>query len=189
MNTVIEYPMTKREKVNLVNKLRKSKRNFKESSDFQEFLIDCYLFLGPSAYGSRIEKRWIKEMGYKKMSTYNRGDYMDGDEYVEFKASYESFDRYTFLHIRPHEDVDRYDLFTVDKKFKHNVYSIPKEKIGDFIHNKKLLGGVCNGTSEANENNQTVEYRFTIKKNQLELLEPYLTTGKKVKKTYEKFWI
>ena len=173
-------------KTDLLNYITTMKENFIESNDMKEFLIDCKLALHSSAYGKRIEKRWIKEMGYERVLHFNRGDYIDGEDYVEFKVSYESFSRYTFLHIRPWENVDRYDLFLVDENFNYNVYEIPSEVILEFIENG--MAEVCNGTKEAAKINDSKEYRFTLTVEQLNLIEPYLTVGKPKQKLHSKFW-
>jgi hypothetical protein len=154
--------MTYDEKLRLIKELTQQKTKFIESKDFSEFIIDCKLFLNPQSYGSKIEKRWIKDNGYKKVkSTLNRGDYQDGDEWVEFKVSFESQGRWFLLQIRPYQDIDRYDILLIDADMKPTIYKLSKDKMKELVDK---FGDVCHGTKTSNQNNTNLEYRITLTK-------------------------
>lgn len=154
--------MTYDEKLRLIKELTQQKTKFIESKDFSEFIIDCKLFLNPQSYGSKIEKRWIKDNGYKKVkSTLNRGDYQDGDEWVEFKVSFESQGKWFLLQIRPYQDIDRYDILLIDADMKPTIYKLSKEKMKELVDK---FGDVCHGTKMSNQDNTNLEYRITLTK-------------------------
>lgn len=175
--------MEKGIKLKLLEEIESTRCNFRESTDFNHFLLDCKLYLNPSSYGKKIENRWIRENLYKKISkNLDRGDYVDGDKYVEFKVSYKSRNTnntWSFLQIRPYQMIDRYDLMIIDYKMNYSVYSVPT------IEMKKILGlygEACHGTLKSNMNNDNIEYRITVRENMLHILQPY-----KFKTTINKF--
>jgi hypothetical protein len=152
--------MTYDEKLRLIKELTQYKTKFTESKDFAEFIVDCKLFLNPQSYGSKIERRWIKDRGYKKVkSTLNRGDYKDGNKWVEFKVSFESQGKWFLLQIRPYQKIDRYDILLIDKDMKPTIYKISKDKMKELVDK---FGDVCHGTKMSNQDNINLEYRITL---------------------------
>ena len=102
--------MNKFQKLDLLKELKYKGENFVEPEDFQEFLIDCKLYLKPSSYGTRIQNRWRTDHNYKSVkSSEDSGDYKDSDEYVEFKVSYVSKGEWFLVQLRPYQNINRYD--------------------------------------------------------------------------------
>lgn len=154
--------MTYEDKLTLIKELTKKKKHFTESRNFSEFIIDCKLFLNPQSYGSKIEKRWVRDNGYKKVpSSLNRGDYRDGEEWVEFKASFESNGRWFLLQIRPYQEIDRYDILLIDENMNPTLYKVSKDKMQDLVNK---FGAVCHGNKLSNQDNTNLEYRMTLTK-------------------------
>ena len=171
--------MNLEQKVELLNDIRYKKSNFQEHNNFKEFLADCKLYLNPSGYGARIESRWILDNGYEKIkSTLGKGDYKDGNEFVEFKVSYKSKDeKYNFLQFRPFQDVNRYDLMMIDYDMNYSIYQIPKNDMVEILENSST---VCHGTKEHNILNENLEYRITIDSSLLKKMNNFLITKTKI---------
>jgi hypothetical protein len=177
--------MNLEQKVELLNDIRYKKSNFQENNDFKEFLADCKLYLNPSGYGTRIENRWISDNGYKKINkTLGRGDYKDDNEFVEFKVSYKSNEKYTFLQFRPFQNVDRYDLMMVDYKMNYSIYQIPKNNMIEILQNSNE---VCHGTKEHNILNENLEYRITMDSSLISKLNNFLISKTKTELP-KNFW-
>ena len=58
-------------------------------------------------------------------------------------------------------------ILLIDKDFNYTLYSIPKDEM------TKLELEVCHGTKNSNKDNQNIEYRYTIKKNELNKIEKF----------------
>jgi len=170
--------MNLEDKLELLNDIRYKKLNFQENNNFKEFLADCKLYLNPSGYGTRIENRWILNNGYEKINkTLGKGDYKDGSDFVEFKVSYKSNEKYTFLQFRRFQNVNRYDLMTVDYNMDYSVYQIPKN---DMITLLEDSNEVCHGTKEHNILNENLEYRITIDSSLINKLSNFLISKTKI---------
>ena len=167
------------QKIQLLNDIRYHKSSFQEKNDFREFLVDCKLYLNPSGYGTKIENRWILENGYEKLSNkLGRGDYKDGIDFVEFKVSYKSNEKYTFLQFRPFQDIDRYDLMMVDYNMNYSIYKIPKNIMIKLIEES---ADVCHGTKEHNILNKNLEYRITMNDILITNLDKFIFKNTKTK--------
>ena len=159
------------DKITLLEFIDRQKKNFQEPNDFREFLIHCKLVLNPQSYGAKIQKRWIKDNLYTSVSSSeNRGDYKEGTSFVEFKVSYQSNEGWTLLQLRPYQDIERYDILLVDKKYNYRLYKIPKEIMENLI---EKYGGHCHGTKVSNMDNKNIEYRMDIQKKRLHEIEQY----------------
>jgi len=177
--------MNLEQKVELLNDIRHKKSNFQENNDFKEFLADCKLYLNPSGYGTRIENRWILDNGYETIhKTLGRGDYKDGNEFVEFKVSYKSNEKYTFLQFRPFQNINRYDLMMVDYNMDYSIYQIPKSDMVKILENSNE---VCHGTKEHNILNENLEYRITMDSSLINKLNKFLISKTK-KNSPNIFW-
>ena len=183
---MISITSTKIEKKNLLKVLEEAKKNFVEPDDFEDFLVSCKLFLNPQSYGTKIQNRWRKDNGYKKVnSSLNLGDYKDESMYVEFKVSYISNNQWTIIQIRPYQKIQRYDIMLIDEDYKDKLYKIPKDKMNILIDK---YGDVAHGTKGSNLNNKNLEYRMTIKKNMLPEIEQYISNTTKTKNNIERFF-
>ena len=85
--------------------------------------------------------------------------YVDGDEWVEFKVSFESQGKWFLLQIRPYQDIDRYDILLIDADMKPTIYKLSKEKMKELVDK---FGDVCHGTKMSNQDNTNLEYRITL---------------------------
>tara|TARA_R100000908_G_C3747510_1_gene142560 strand:+ start:1438 stop:1989 length:552 start_codon:yes stop_codon:yes gene_type:complete len=176
---------TLEQKIQLTKERRSMRKNFVESTDFRTFLVDCYLYLNPSSYGTKIQERFRKDNGWGKVkASDNRGDYKTEKDYVEFKVSYLGvMDTYTLKHIRPWQELDRYHVVLIDSSFDYTIYDIPKNDMNEFVHK---YGSACNGTSTANSKNEKVEYGWDFKNNNLYQLENFvMKPSTKINKFFE----
>lgn len=143
-----------------------SKKNFIESDDFDEFIVDCKEWLSQGSYGSRIEHRLIKDLGLIQVDkSKDKGDCVDiYNNYFEIKTSYTSTNKnWNLLHIKPYQDYKYMLILIIDimDNFKQHFYLIRKE---DMNKDNFKSYGYSNGTKETNEYNTKVEYRVTISK-------------------------
>ena len=165
--------LTNEQKLQFTKERMKMRKNFFESPDFRTFLIDCYTYLNPSSYGTKIQERFRKDNGWSKVkASENRGDYKTEKGYVEFKVSYlGAMNTYTLKHIRPWQELDRYHVLLIDSQCDYTIYDIPKNDMNEFIDK---YGKPCNGTSTANAKNQKVEYGWDFKNTGLYRLENFV---------------
>jgi hypothetical protein len=185
---LITLTSTKKEKKQLLEHLSKCEKDLKnnEPEDFEDFLICCKLFTNPQSYGTKIQNRWIRDNGYHKVnSSKNCGDYKDMDSYVEFKVSYFSNNKWTLLQLRPYQKIDRYDIMLIDKNYKYELYEIPKKQMDRLL---KQYGDVAHGTKDSNIENKNLEYRISIKKHMLLIIEKYLVKKINQKNNMERFF-
>ena len=166
--------LTISDKINLLESIERKKRNFKEPTDFKDFIIDCKLYLNPQSYGTKIQNRWKTINKYLTVSAYlNRGDYKDDKEYVEFKVSYLSSDnKWSLLQLRPYQKLDRYDVMLIDGKFNYTLYKIPKDKMKSMI---LKYASAAHGTKDSNLLNENIEYRMDVKYDMLYEIESFIS--------------
>tara|TARA_Y100001937_G_scaffold24256_1_gene34906 strand:- start:803 stop:1348 length:546 start_codon:yes stop_codon:yes gene_type:complete len=164
---------TLEQKIEITKERRRMRKKFVESPDFRTFLVDCYLYLNPSSYGTRIQERFRKDFGWEKVSALeNRGDYKTIKDYVEFKVSYLGIaNKYSLKQIRPWQELDRYHVMLVDSSFDYTIYDIPKHHMDELVYK---YGSLCHGTSTTNLKNQKVEYGWDFKENKLYELERFI---------------
>ena len=161
------------DKISLLESIEQKKRNFKESTNFKDFIIDCKLYLNPQSYGTKIQNRWRAVNKYNSVkSNKNRGDYKDGLEYVEFKVSYLSDKKWSLLQLRPYQKLDRYDVMLIDSKFNYTLYKIPKDKMKSMIFK---YASPAHGTKVSNSVNENIEYRMDIKHDMLYEIESFIS--------------
>ena len=172
---VRERTKSKLDKISFLKEQEHKKKYLVPSDDFEEFLIDCKIYLNSQSYGIKIQNRWREINKYKKVkSSEDRGDYKDGSTYAEFKVSYFSDGKWSLLQLRPYQPVDRYDILLVElgnTNMNYTIYKIPKDKMKYLIDR---YGETAHGTKQSNLDNNNIEYRITIKKNMLHEIEPYI---------------
>jgi len=128
--------------------------------------ITLMQMLTPQSYGSRIQGRLIKELGFKPIkATKNSGDCIDtfGDEW-EIKASIitKSNNRLNMVQIRPWQDVG-YICVAFDTRVEPSeieVYRLDGNQMKEEC--EKLKASSAHGTKTANENNKNIELRIDI---------------------------
>lgn len=142
------------------------KRNKDKSVDyklnFQDFICQCYVNLNPNSYGTHIEDYISRSIhGYNIRASAERGDFVVGDYYFEFKASYlsEKYSSYSLTHLRKWQQFNYYlcCFIDCDDNFKSYFYLIDKNMV------EKMNLSFMNGTPKSNENNTNVEMRLTVK--------------------------
>ena len=161
--------MSIEEKFKLLDLQECGKHSISTTQPFSNFLLDCKLFLSPSAYGKRIEKRWIEDHRYKKINEKTGiGDYTHSSKVVEFKTSYMSDSNkrgklvWRILQIRTHQKIDRYDLLLIQREkkgFKYFEVRIPA---------KVMHTLACDYGSATHNGNFDTGYSLTITKAMLE---------------------
>ena len=156
--------MSIKEKFKLLDLQECGKHSISTTQPFSNFLLDCKLFLSPSAYGKRIEKRWIEDHRYEKINEKTGiGDYTHSSEVVEFKTSYISnSSKWRILQIRTHQKIDRYDLLLIQREkkgFKYFEVRIPAKVMHTLAYDF--------GSATHNSNFDT-GYSLTITKAMLE---------------------
>ena len=147
--------------------------------NWDEFVLLCYNTRTPQSYGALIEKRIIKNNGFRKLkSELNVGDAEENGLNKEIKISISADDdqpTFNIVQIRPHADISSYLIWfiEIDKNcmILNHTYEVPKEDM------MKIPGiGGAHGTKISNVNQKNVEYRVTVKKNSIawKFLQSYL---------------
>jgi hypothetical protein len=147
--------------------------------NWDEFVLLCYNTRTPQSYGALIEKRIIKNNGFRKLkSELNIGDAEENGLNKEIKISISADDdqpTFNIVQIRPHADISSYLIWfiEIDKNcmILNHTYEVPKEDM------MKIPGiGGAHGTKISNVNQKNVEYRVTVKKNSVawKFLQSYL---------------
>jgi hypothetical protein len=147
--------------------------------NWDEFVLLCYNTRTPQSYGALIEKRIIKNNGFRKLkSELNIGDAEENGLNKEIKISISADDdqpTFNIVQIRPHADISSYLIWfiEIDKNcmILNHTYEVPKEDM------MKIPGiGGAHGTKISNVNQKNVEYRVTVKKNSIawKFLQSYL---------------
>ena len=147
--------------------------------NWDEFVLLCYNTRTPQSYGALIEKRIIKNNGFRKLkSELNIGDAEENGLNKEIKISISADDdqpTFNIVQIRPHADISSYLFWfiEIDKNcmILNHTYEVPKEDM------MKIPGiGGAHGTKISNVNQKNVEYRVTVKKNSIawKFLQSYL---------------
>lgn len=133
----------------------------------KDLFFEIMSYLHPSTYGKYIQDRYIYDKGLESISSLeDRGDCMDvNGNYYELKTSFiDSVNsRINVVQIRPWQNIDFYDIITIDKRenpFDVGVYRLSKN---DMEYECSLLGSTAHITSEASRFNKNKELRFTLK--------------------------
>lgn len=121
--------------------------------------------LSAQAYGTRVQK-WLTEFyGWATVPAgADRGDVLDGDGlYQEVKVTFltASNPGANFVQIRPHQNLDGYELFVVLHDFNVVRFRLTKKQMAAEL---ALFGQTAHGTTKAVAGNATREYaiRFTL---------------------------
>jgi hypothetical protein len=136
-----------------------------QNMPWEDFLCGMQ-FLAPQAYGSRIEKRIIKENKLEKVSSAKGlGDFIDSmGDYWEVKVSLVTHadSKIDIVQIRPWQQV-KYMLVAFDLFNKPNTSYVFHLSKADMERELKLLKATsAHGTKQANKGNANVEYRFSL---------------------------
>lgn len=146
--------------------------------NWDEFVLLCYNTRTPQSYGALIEKRIIKNNGFRKLKSELNIDAEENGLNKEIKISISADDdqpTFNIVQIRPHADISSYLIWfiEIDKNcmILNHTYEVPKEDM------MKIPGiGGAHGTKISNVNQKNVEYRVTVKKNSVawKFLQSYL---------------
>jgi len=124
--------------------------------------------LTSQSYGSRIQNRLIKLLGFKKVAaTRDAGDCEDAyGDFHEVKASIvtPTNPSLNFVQIRPWQNIKGYIGVAFDTRvdpMRIEVYTLDKNQMKDECGLTKASS--AHGTKEANKNNSNKELRFDIK--------------------------
>lgn len=113
----------------------------------------------------QVEKFLSKRLSWKKLSaSENKGDFYDeeSDKYIELKVSFPNkANTLNFRQIRLWQPVDFYVGIYVDEDILENslVFKISHEEMEKLILEH---GCATHGTKQANENNNNIEYSYTL---------------------------
>lgn len=138
-----------------------------DSLSIEEFILAMQM-LTPQSYGSKVQNRLIKELGFKPiLSTQDTGDCEDtfGDRW-EIKSSIinSSNDSLNVVQIRLWQDVKGYVAVVFDTRVSPmdiQTYRLDKSQMEKEC---ELCGAnSAHGTRTANQNNKNIELRFSIK--------------------------
>jgi len=133
----------------------------------EDFILVMQM-LTPQSYGSRLEKRLIKQLGFNRIkSDKNMGDCEDsfGDQW-EIKSSIINIsnDCLNMVQIRPWQDIKGYIVVVFDTRIDPidiQVYRLDKNQMDKECD--LCSANSAHGTKNANKNNKNVELRFSIK--------------------------
>lgn len=116
--------------------------------------------LNPQSYGSRLERRFIREFGWEGVSSrIGRGDAVDPatGEHYEIKTTLitRSNNRANFVQLRSHQDIAGYHCFIIEEDARiHHLYLTKEQMIAE----EAAAGGQsAHGTQNAIANNDTTE--------------------------------
>jgi len=152
-------------KVDCIRAEAKKDKSFGFNWNFDEFLKAMYL-LTSQAYGPRIQTRIINELKWVKIkASQNLGDAlaMINNTYYEIKVSLisSSNSSMNLVQIRLWQNVN-YLCFWFDiRTSKFSVYILTHDQMK--AETELMMASAAHGTKEANEVNQNVELRLSIK--------------------------
>lgn len=133
-----------------------------EEKELFKFL---FLFFTPQSYGTKIEKRIIRDFNLEKVpASLDKGDFKTKNEkYGEVKTSFlDSEGKFHFVQIRPYQDNDYYLLVSILPKedFKIMYFVIQKHELEKFLEDVKANN--CHGVLKNMDDEGHIEYRFSI---------------------------
>ena len=143
-----------------------SDRDFGFNMTLKEFIKHMSL-LNPQSYGSRIERRIIRDSQNTKVnSSLGRGDMVSGgDSYYEIKNSIvtDANNALNIVQVRLWQDIDyylciAYDLRDLDN-FKSYIFLLTHDEMKEQC---RYQANAAHGTNDANVDNTNVEMRFSI---------------------------
>lgn len=130
--------------------------------------------LTAQSYGSRIQNRFIKELGLKKVSAgENMGDCVDNmGDFYEVKCSIITVTntRLNFVQIRPWQKIKGYFGIAIDTRVEPTrieVYRLDKSQMEEEC--ERMKASSAHGTKEANKHNENKELRFDLTIDQRDL--------------------
>lgn len=126
----------------------------------KQFVLHCYAFLNPQAYGSQIQKRFINVNNLQHVpSTVGRGDCIENSSFKEIKSSISAEGEFSIVQIRPHHNLKSYLLlfFKIcdDGEVENYFFDVPS----DILYSMKL----SNAHGKKESKNLEKEYRMTVK--------------------------
>ena len=141
-------------------------KEFGFNMPLKEFIKHMSL-LNPQSYGSRIEKRIIRDsQNHKVSSSHGRGDMVsDGDSYYEIKNSIVTGgnNSLNIVQVRLWQDVDYYLCIAYDlrdlENFTSYIFLLTHEEMKKQC---SYQANAAHGTGLANKDNLNVEMRFSI---------------------------
>lgn len=134
----------------------------------KEFIKNLFLYINPQSYGSRIERRIIRDSQNTKVnSSLDRGDMVSGGgSYYEIKNSIitHSNPQLNIVQVRLWQEVDyylcvAYDIRDIDN-FQSYIFLLTHDEM---FEQCKYQANAAHGTKGANDLNENVEMRFSIK--------------------------
>jgi hypothetical protein len=149
----------------LINEMN-SNKDFGFDMPIKEF-IQHMSMLNPQSYGSRIERRIIRDsQNYKVPASLGRGDMKSaGESYYEIKNSIvtDANNGLNLVQIRLWQDVDYYLCIAYDirdiENFKSYIFLLTHDEM---VEQCKYQANAAHGTTKANIDNTNVEMRFSI---------------------------
>lgn len=161
----------------LAEERAKNKNKVEDGLDFDIFLAACYVKCSSQSYGPKIEKRVLKEFGFKKIPQKDgEGDLLSTEKTKfpffdfelgkksEIKISYLSTNKsWNLIQLRPYEKFDYYIFLLIDpyNKCEFEWFILNKDDVND--ENFKLNS--IHGTKKSNEQNTNIEYKLMVEKN------------------------
>ena len=133
--------------------------------DFNVF-ISKMLCLTPQSYGARLEGYMIKQFGLRPSDEKDKGDFIDQfGGYHELKVSLLTPTNFSLnlVQIRPWQDVS-YWCIAIDTRclpYEEYIFALTKKQMEYELETMKATA--AHGTQTANEHNQTVEKRMSLK--------------------------
>lgn len=131
-----------------------------EGMNWKQFAKWTVQVRNPQSYGAMLEKRYIHELGLKKIdSKEGRGDFMNlkTGKYTEFKVSVAkplTNRAVNFVQIRPHHEIDDYNLVIVDKNTgKSELFVMTKANMTKELeaHGGLAHGRIADAAHDKNE--------------------------------------
>lgn len=156
-------------------KLNPNLELFQSTSDAEVFFTVMSMESAQSK-APAAEKFLEKKLQWKKIkASENRGDFYDAEnnKFIELKMSFNNqANTLNFRQIRLWQKVDCYLGIYIDENNIKNslVFSIPHEEMKQIIANN---GCATHGTSTANELNINVEYSYSLRLTNQELLSQW----------------
>lgn len=168
-------------------------RYFKESSDGKpefgydlslNFFLKIMKFLTPQSYGSRIQNKLIKSLGFSKVDQrLDKGDYKDqfGHHYeVKISLITETNNSLNMVQIRPWQEIKGYICIAIDLREDPKIYTFKLNKEEMKAECELMKASSAHGTKNAVKNNENIELRMGLKidlknKDFLRWKEKYLT--------------
>lgn len=145
--------------VDEVRKQIKNKNFEKECNTYPwSFFIRTMRLLTAQSSGARIQNYFINFYGWGKVNqSEDRGDARIGEKYFEIKITLISGSNTgaNFVQIRPHQNIDYYELFVIDAENAITRYRLTKDQMQSEI---SLVGASAHGTKNAVTNNANKEY-------------------------------